>query len=497
MVEISIICLIYKSKDLAKAVYDSIYKHTPKLRNGEAEILFVANDPTSEVVDFLKKQNLPHIINVNEHLSNERLFELGFGTPEYMRRVYQGYNQGILAAKGQKIVLINSDNFFSDDWLENLLKYSDYKKVVTSTLIEPGHDQFGVFPGAIQKNFGRTLDDYEDDKFQDFAAKISKTGFTSGGAYMPCLLYRDVAVLAGLYPEGNLAGRTFDDVARYGDEFFYDKLNSFGVKHITAKDSVVYHLKEGEKSEKDSSNIFINDSKYLRSGLDGNMKIIPRDLICYIKPTARHDEIITQLNKKFTAIILHFNNLKELKEQIDIFKYQTNKNIEIVVLYEDSKYVKNKIEGIKYVKYNNDKDVVLYKTLFDVYGEYILVPNVGSLYPDDMFDRISNEDSIYYIGNEIPNDTDITDSINNFIISKSIILGDLIKFLDPYINKGKVLFDISKNDIKYLVNEKISPAVEALPHVPIIYRAVRKIHKKGLIGFTKALIVKIKNRINS
>ena len=78
---------------------------------------------------------------------------------------------------------------------------------------------------------------------------------------MPCLLYRDVAVLAGLYPEGNIAGATFDitDIKRFGDEFFYDKLLSFGVEHITAKDSIVYHLKEGEKSEKNNMELFVDD----------------------------------------------------------------------------------------------------------------------------------------------------------------------------------------------------------------------------------------------
>ena len=110
MVEITIVCLVYRSKMLTKAVYESLYESTPKLRSGEAELLFVANDPTTELVKFLDEQGYPYIVNVNDHLSEDELFKKGYGKPEYIRRVYQGYNQGILHAKGEKICLINSDN---------------------------------------------------------------------------------------------------------------------------------------------------------------------------------------------------------------------------------------------------------------------------------------------------------------------------------------------------------------------------------------------------
>ena len=34
---------------------------------------------------------------------------------------------------------------------------------------------------------------------------------------------------------------------RFGDEKFYDKLSDMGIEHYTALDSIVYHLKEGER----------------------------------------------------------------------------------------------------------------------------------------------------------------------------------------------------------------------------------------------------------
>ena len=174
MVDISIICLIYKSAKLADWVYESAYEFTPALRQKKAEFLFVANDPTDELVSHLKIKSYPFILNKNKHYSDEELFAEGYGSPEYINRVYKGYNQGILNAKGSKIILINSDNYFSTDWLENLLKYSDIKKIVSSTLVEPGHPKFSVFPGAYQANFGNHPDNFNKLEFQKFADKIRK-----------------------------------------------------------------------------------------------------------------------------------------------------------------------------------------------------------------------------------------------------------------------------------------------------------------------------------
>lgn len=262
--EISIICLIYKSTKLMDAVYNSAIKYTPKLLTGEAEFLFVANDPTPVVVSHLIEKKYPFIISKNKQYTEEELFKMGYGIPEYINRVYKGYNQGILHAKGEKIVLINSDNFFSDNWLENLLKYYDFKRVVTSQLVERRHEKFGVFPAAIEKYFGDCFENYKDEEFNTFANSVKKEGLKEGGAYMPCLLSRDAAVYCGLYPGGNIAGESKKRIIRYGDECFYDKLATIGIKHYTALDSIVYHLKEGEREEdtKNDAEFEIDYDKY-------------------------------------------------------------------------------------------------------------------------------------------------------------------------------------------------------------------------------------------
>jgi len=253
MVRVSIISLIYRSPKLADWVYQSVHKFTPMIDRGEAEFFFVANDPTQALLAHLEDRAYPHIVNWNERYTDEELFALGYALPEYMSRVYRGYNEGIRAAKGDYVVLINSDNYFSPDWLENLLKYSDRGRIITSTLIERDHPRFPLFPSAIHGEFGSSAETFDEPGFLAFVSRTSKTGLDVGGAYMPCLIHRDVAIEAGLYPCGNVAADTFGDVARYGDEAFYDMLASLGVEHHTALDSLVYHLKEGERDDESAA----------------------------------------------------------------------------------------------------------------------------------------------------------------------------------------------------------------------------------------------------
>jgi hypothetical protein len=505
MVEISIVCLIYKSKQLAEALYESVLKYTPKLSSGQAEFFFIANDPTEEVMEFLESKNIPYFVNVNEHLSDEELFSMGFGAPEYMRRVYQGYNQGILHAKGQKIVLINSDNFFSEDWLENLLKYSDYKKVVSSTLVEPGQLNFGVFPFAIEKDFGRTLDDFKEEEFQEFVEKNSKTGYTSGGAYMPCLLYKDIAVMAGLYPEGNIAGKSFDDVKFYGDEFFYDRLKSFGVEHITAKDSMVYHLKEGEKSEQPEGSAVVTDKKY--RGISSNMEHQAKgvNLMPYIIPEPRHMEMLEGLGAKFTIIIAHFKSSVELNNQIKQIQSLTNKNIEIIVLSDKSNksFIKSKSKDINYIYSSNasKKYVALFGLLPKIYGEYLLVSDPNSTYKDELFEEIHKKDAIYYAGNKEPEKGKLVDSIGSFIVPKPILISDVGYFAGLFLADDDIELELSRcvltetKTAAPLEQQKESDARKKIASVftrTLLYRGARSFYYNGPNGLVRA----ISHRIN-
>ena len=137
MYKVSIICMIYKSIEFAEWVYQSIHKYTPMIEQGDAEFFFIANDPTKEVVDYLREKKYPFVVALHEKLSADELQAMGYENREYLRRVYQAWNQAILHANGEMICLVNSDNSFSENWLENLIKYSDYNRYVVPQLVEP------------------------------------------------------------------------------------------------------------------------------------------------------------------------------------------------------------------------------------------------------------------------------------------------------------------------------------------------------------------------
>lgn len=249
MVKISIISLIYKSKCYADFVFNSLLKHTPLIRSGEAEFFFVANDPTDELLSHLDAKNYPYVLNINQKYSDEELFQLGYGTPNYMSSVYRGYNCGINHARGEMVVLINSDNAFSPDWLENLLKWSNRHTIISSQIVERNHPKHGYFPSALKANFGSSANNFNEDSFLEFRMKVAKTGLINGGAYMPCLFYKDVLTIVGGYPDGNVAGDSFNNVKLYGDEYLFGKLKEFGIDHFTSLDSIIYHFKEGEMDD--------------------------------------------------------------------------------------------------------------------------------------------------------------------------------------------------------------------------------------------------------
>ena len=266
MVRIAILSPIYRSPKLADWIHGSVNEFTPMVKRGEAEFTFIANDPTEECLRHLEARSYKHIVVRNPARSDEELFQMGYGAPEYMHRVYRAYNEGIRQTGSEIVVLVNSDNYFSQDWLENMEKYLSPRVVVTSRLVEPGHPRHGVFPDAIEAAFGGSVDSFDRRGFLDFAERVKETGLVPGGAYMPGMMYREAAMKVGLYPEGNLAGKSFERVRAYGDVAFFDRLRKAGIRHVTALDSVVYHLKEGEKDDQIDSTKDAGTSKKPRAG---------------------------------------------------------------------------------------------------------------------------------------------------------------------------------------------------------------------------------------
>lgn len=228
---ISVCSLIYRSTKYADAVWNSFHEFTTGAR-----FFFVANDASKEVIDHLKAKGYPFVENRNEIQGLD-----GYDPPLYMRSVYMGWNRA-LRESDEIAVLVNSDNMFSPGWLEGLTMFLGHKTIVTSKLVERDHPKHGKFFSAIEGNFGDHPNRYKKSDFLFLASNHRNRQTEDGGAYMPCAVYKETAMNAGLYPEGNPPGS-------YGDKEFFKRLELNGVRHLTSLESIVYHFKEGEMSE--------------------------------------------------------------------------------------------------------------------------------------------------------------------------------------------------------------------------------------------------------
>lgn len=228
--KISVISLVYKSTKYIDFVWQSFKKYTKN-----ADFLFVANDATKEVKEYLRVKNLPHFIFENKDKSEY-----------YLNRVYRAWNYGGFNAPGDIIVFVNSDMAFSKNWLENLLKNLNQKRIICSRLVESGKLPSGQY--AISKDFGKTYKQFRENEFEEFAENIKQPEIKKGGLFMPCAIYKDLFVKSGGYPIGN---RKEKDGSETSGDFilFYERLKPMGVQHYTSFDSIVYHIQEGELDE--------------------------------------------------------------------------------------------------------------------------------------------------------------------------------------------------------------------------------------------------------
>lgn len=249
--DITIVCLIYQSPEYARFVFDNIHKHTPELLNGKAKFLFVANDPTVAVIDYLSVSDMPYVLNYNHVHTETELFRMGYAFPEYINRVYSGYNFGIRYVDTPVVVLINSDNAFSTGWLSNMYKRLSNNTVVSSTLVQP-HEFINPKNGSRCKIFdcGNSISNFDESGFLKYSEEIKDDSCSVGNPFMPLMLYKSQAEVVNYYPEGNLHAGNYNHIMFTGDHAFINKLENIGVQHITSNDSIVYHFQEGEKYKK-------------------------------------------------------------------------------------------------------------------------------------------------------------------------------------------------------------------------------------------------------
>lgn len=241
---VSVISMIYKSTKWLQFCYEQVLRYTDFR---DKEFLFIANDPTDEVLSYLERHYIPHVV-----------FRT---TPEqkqewYINNVYRGYNFGAQQARGDYLLFINSDMAFTPNWVEQLLSGIDGKNCIASRLVESGKLASGAH--AISKNFGQELEQYDEQAFQKYANTIRQSGVIEGGLYMPLLIKRQDLLDVGGYPEGNVTPDSdpfHPTIAKKGeplisgDTSMIQKITARGIHHQTSNSSIVYHFQEGEKDD--------------------------------------------------------------------------------------------------------------------------------------------------------------------------------------------------------------------------------------------------------
>lgn len=237
----TIACLIYKSVEWLKFVYEQVFKYTDM---SDKEFFFVANDANEAVLNYLQENYIPHY--VLNHTPEQR-------DQWYVNNVYRAYNYAADKAKGDFLVFINSDMAFTPHWLDNLWKAYNGGNCITSRLVESGKLPSGQH--AIEINFGRDYSTYQEKDFQRYAQELENAQVLDGGLFMPMLIRKEHFQLVGGYPEGQV--RQDSDIyhpviAKHGepcisgDTVLMMKLREIGVKHQTVFNSLVYHFQWGE-----------------------------------------------------------------------------------------------------------------------------------------------------------------------------------------------------------------------------------------------------------
>lgn len=250
MLKVTIVSLIYQSPEYAREFYKSILWSTPEIEEGVADFFFVANNANIQTLKALRDGSIPHYELDLPVLSDEEHSSLGFGAPEYLGRVYAAYNHAISKSKTDLILLLNSDMVMSKGWLPRMLAVYSDKLALSPTLVERAHPRFGVYPGAVEANFGSNFKNFRLNEWVKFSSKSSpvKVVEKSELPYMPTLVRKKWFDDLGGYPHGNIQGSDgYKSVSKYGDQCFFERLSVYGVLHKSVEGVFCYHFKEGER----------------------------------------------------------------------------------------------------------------------------------------------------------------------------------------------------------------------------------------------------------
>lgn len=237
---VSIIILTFNQLDYTKQCIDSIRKHTPE----KHEIVFIDNNSTDGTVEWLDK-----IVKHNPHyrlLRNKN--NLGFA---------KGCNQGIEAASGEYVVLLNNDVVVTKSWLAGMLECLNMSPYIG--IVGPMTNKISG-PQQVMKTGYASIDDL-DEYAASFRSKNRHRRIPLRRIVGFCMLFRrNLVEKIGLLDE-NFGTGNFED-----DDFCL-RTSLEGHRNMIAGDVFIHHF--GSRS-------FIGNNVPYDSTINGN-KIIFND----------------------------------------------------------------------------------------------------------------------------------------------------------------------------------------------------------------------------
>jgi glycosyltransferase involved in cell wall biosynthesis len=233
--KITVATLIYKSPAYLDFVMNSLIDH-PSEQHQE-EYLIVCNDATEDVIlqaeKWARYPNVRHVIHKNKNPNDW-----------WIQNVYNAWNRCIDECRTEAICFVNSDMAFTNGWLDRLAHFDLDRFIPTSRLVESG--RMPSLPGLISKNFGQTLDEFNEEAFEEFARQESKpTVLRRTGAYMPSLFKTETLRKINGWRQNS----TNRGVITPGDRITFGILRDHKLEHICVCDSIVYHFQRGESAE--------------------------------------------------------------------------------------------------------------------------------------------------------------------------------------------------------------------------------------------------------
>ena len=211
--KVSVVIPSYNGKNLLKACLDSIYRQTFK----EYEVILVDNGSTDNSCNIvIEEHGFVKIIKLNENYGFSR-----------------AVNEGIKAAKGEFIVLLNNDIEAEEDWLQNLV-----------SCIEKNSKIFSCCSKMIRYNDRDIIDDAGDEYL------IPGWAYKRGDG-LPIYRYSVCEEVFSSCAGAAIYRKELLDEIGYFDESFFAYMEdvdiSFrakihGYKNIYCSGAVIYHI---------------------------------------------------------------------------------------------------------------------------------------------------------------------------------------------------------------------------------------------------------------